>query len=241
MPCSAVAIVAKTIAGEMHLTAATDILPQTIAYHILQKLRWRIITGDFMPGQALREQELEIEYGSSRGPIRESQRLLLQTGLVEHLPRRGFRVRSYTADDIRNIYELRAMLEAKTIDNLAGRNLEALVETLEGRCKVMEGCYKRRDLEGYFHENSAFHQCIIDFTENRPIAQVLYYVNEISLPVRYRLLTTDFPSRRSLDYHEDITRQIKVGRLAKAKAVTEAHILENLDRAISVFAAHAGP
>lgn len=221
---------------------ATDVggLPQTISYHILQKLRWRIIIGDLKPGQVLREQELESEYGSSRGPVRESQRLLLQTGLVEHQPRRGFRVRSYTADDIRNIYELRALLEGKTIDNLAGRTLDPLVETLEGRNKVMDACHKRRDLEGYFHENSAFHQCIIDYTENRPIAQVLAYVNEISLPVRYRLLTTAFPSRRSLGYHEEIVRHIGSGDLAKAKAVTEAHILENLDRAIAAFDNHNG-
>ena len=156
------------------MTADMGDLPQTISYRILQKLRWRIITGDFRPGQVLREQDLEVEYGSSRGPIRKSQRLLLQIGLVEHQPRRGFRVRSYTPDDIRNIYELRAMLEGKTIDNLAGRNLEALVETLEGRCKLMEACHRRRDLEGYLHENSAFHQCIIDFTKNRPTAQVLF-------------------------------------------------------------------
>lgn len=217
------------------MTSDVSGLPQTISYHILQKLRWRIITGDLKPGQPLREQELETEYGSSRGPIRESQRLLLQTGLVEHQPRRGFRVRSYTPQDVRNIYELRALLEGRTIDNLAGRDLGVLVELLEGRCKVMEACYKGRDLEAYFHENSAFHQCIIDFTENRPIAQVLLYVNEISLPVRYRLLKTAFPSRRSLDYHEQITSHIKSGDLPDAKLLTEAHILENLDRAIETF------
>ena len=210
-------------------------LPQTISNHILQKLRWRIIVGDLKPGQPLREQELEAEYGSSRGPIRESQRLLLQTGLVVHQPRRGFRVRNYTPDDIRNIYDLRALLEGRTIDNLAGRDLDVLFELLDGRCKVMEGCYKARNLEAYFHENSAFHQCIIDFTENRPIAQVLLYVNEISLPVRYRLFKTAFPSRRSLDYHEQIASHIKMGDLAEAKLLTEAHILENLDLAIDTF------
>ena len=54
-----------------------DSLPQTLSYFILNKLRWRIITGDLAPGQALREQELESDYGSSRGPVRESLRLAL--------------------------------------------------------------------------------------------------------------------------------------------------------------------
>ena len=62
-------------------------LPQTLAYFILSKLRWRIISGDLQPGQPLREMEIQSHYGSSRGPVRESLRLLHQNGLVEHQQR----------------------------------------------------------------------------------------------------------------------------------------------------------
>ncbi len=207
-------------------------LPQTLSYFILNKLRWRIITGDLKPGQALREQELESEYGSSRGPVRESLRLLLSSGLVEHIPRRGFRVRRETREDIRNVYRLRAALEGMVIAALGGRDIAPLCDTLRGRCAIMEGYYKANDIEGYFRENSTYHQCIIDFTENRPIAQVLYYVNEISLPIRYKLLRESFPTRRSLDYHTEILRKLEAGDILDAKRLTEEHILENLERAV---------
>ena len=69
----------------LSMWALRFLLP-TISNHILQKLRWRIIVGDLKPVPPLRKQELEAEYGSSRGPIRESQRLLLQTGLVVRQP-----------------------------------------------------------------------------------------------------------------------------------------------------------
>ncbi|MDE2789854.1 MAG: GntR family transcriptional regulator [Paracoccaceae bacterium] len=212
-----------------------DSLPQTLSYFILNKLRWRIITGELAPGQALREQELEADYGSSRGPVRESLRLLLRNGLVEHLPRRGFRVRKETRDDVRNIYELRAALEGMVIAALSGLDIGPLCETLQGRCAIMEGYYKANDVEGYFRENSTYHQCIIDFTGNRPIAQVLYYVNEISLPIRYKLLKEAFPTRRSLDYHEEILRQLKAGDIQAAKRLTQEHILDNLERAMASF------
>ncbi len=212
-----------------------DSLPQTLSYFILNKLRWRIITGDLAPGQALREQELEADYGSSRGPVRESLRLLLRNGLVEHLPRRGFRVRKETREDIRNIYQLRATLEGMVIAALSGLDTGPLCETLRGRCAIMEGYYKADDIEGYFRENSTYHQCIIDFTGNRPIAQVLHYVNEISLPIRYKLLKEAFPTHRSLDYHEEILRQLEAGNIAEAKRLTEEHILENLERAMAVI------
>lgn len=215
-----------------------DSLPQTLSYFILNKLRWRIITGDLAPGQALREQELEADYGSSRGPVRESLRLLLRNGLVEHLPRRGFRVRKETRDDVRNIYQLRATLEGMVIAALADLDIDPLCEALRGRCAIMEGFYKANDIEGYFRENSTYHQCIIDYTGNRPIAQVLYYVNEISLPIRYKLLKEAFPTHRSLDYHEEILHQLEAGNIPEAKRLTEEHILENLDRAMAFFDEH---
>ena len=215
-----------------------DSLPQTLSYFILNKLRWRIITGALSPGQLLREQELEADYGSSRGPIRESLRLLLRTGLVEHLPRRGFRVRQETKADVRNIYELRAALEGMVIAALAGLDLAPLCEALRARCTIMEGYYKANDIEGYFHENSTYHQCIIDFTNNRPIAQVLHYVNEISLPIRYKLLKEAFPTRRSLDYHENILRHLEAGNIDEARRLTQEHILENLERAIATVDGH---
>ena len=138
--------------------------------------------------------EIQSHYGSSRGPVRESLRLLLQNGLVEHQQRRGFRVRAYSPEDIRNIYNLRRTLEGMVVSDLAGRDLTDLVQVLDGRLQIMEVCFKKKDIDGYFLENSEFHQAIIDFTENKPIAQVLHYVNEISLPVRYRLMGTSFPT-----------------------------------------------
>ena len=212
-----------------------DRLPQTLSYFILNKLRWRIITGDLQPGQPLRETEIESSYGSSRGPVRESLRMLLQTGLVETRSRRGFRVRSFTADDIRNIYDLRATLEGKVVRALAGHDLTSLCDMLRARLAVMISCWRQNDMDEYFRENNRFHQRIIDFTDNRPIAQVLFYVNEISLPVRYRLMQKNAPTRRSINYHDEIITLLQDGDIDDAGAVTETHILENMEQAMELY------
>ena len=210
-------------------------LPSTISTHIFRDLRRRIIEGDFAPGQALREEEIRDVHGSSRGPIRESLRLLLQTGLVEHRPRRGFRVRDYTAEDIRQIYRLRATLEAQVVAELAQGDRGALLEALEGSCAVMRDCYERSDLAAYFEENRRFHKILIEGANNRILAEVLDYVTEVSLPVRYRLLGDALPSRRSLTYHEQIVGYLRAGEIGEARRLTEEHILENLERAVEAF------
>lgn len=212
-----------------------QVLPSTISTHIFKDLRRRIIEGDFAPGQSLREEEIRELHGSSRGPIRESLRLLLQTGLVEHQPRRGFRVREYTERDIRQIYSLRVVLEAQVIGALAERDLAPLLTVLNEACSIMRDCYDRSDLHTYFEENRRFHQSIIDFADNRVLREVMEYVNEVSLPVRFRIMGEALPSRRSLTYHEKIVTLLKNGDVAEAQRLTEQHILENLELAVKKY------
>jgi len=205
-----------------------DELPQTLSYFILNKLRWRIIVGDLLPGQALREVEIQSHYGSSRGPVRESLRLLLQHGLVEHQQRRGFRVKSYPEKETRDLYTLRASLEGSAISSLKDRDLTELCRTLMARLQLMEAHWNNKDRDGYFRENVVFHQNIINFTENQPLIRVLHIVNEISLPLRYNAIRLQWPKRTQLEYHFHIAEYLGKGDLEPARQLTEEHILSNI-------------
>jgi DNA-binding GntR family transcriptional regulator len=207
--------------------SGTSALPRTLSSHLVEILRRQIVTGAYKPGQALREQDIEAEFGSSRGPVRESLRMLLQGGLVEYAERRGFRVRSYTVADVEHLYDLRASLEGLVISSLAGRSLDGLVADLKESNRRMAACFESNDLEGYFEENQHFHERIIAESGNRPISEVMVYVNEVSMPVRYRLLRETLLSRRSLDYHERIAAHLANAAIAAARNETEEHILCN--------------
>lgn len=219
--------------------ADRQVLPGTLSHHLLGLLRWRIITGELQPGQALREQDIEREFGSSRGPVRESLRMLLQNGLVEYQQRRGFRVRTYTVEDVAHLYDLRASLEGLVIASLAGKPLAPLLADLEESNKRMRAHFKAKDFEKYFAENQVFHDTIIAYTRNRPVSEVMVFVNEVSLPVRYRLMKATLMSRRSLDYHERIVAFLANGDIDAARRETEEHILVNKDTAARLFAEDA--
>ena len=63
----------------------------------------------------------------------------------------------------------------------------------------------------------------------------MVYVNEVSLPVRYRLLRETLLSRRSLDYHERIVAHLAIGDIAAARCETEEHILSNKEDAARLY------
>ena len=72
-----------------------------------------IFSGALQAGQALRQEEIARQLGLSRLPVREALNRLATEGLVELKPRRGFFVVSLKPDEIEDIFEMRAMLEAR--------------------------------------------------------------------------------------------------------------------------------
>jgi DNA-binding GntR family transcriptional regulator len=77
------------------------------------RILWsRIIARDLHPGEKLSDLKLSSELGVSRTPVREALHRLLQDGVIEAQPNRGFFVKSFSAKDIDEIFEIRAALEA---------------------------------------------------------------------------------------------------------------------------------
>jgi len=71
-----------------------------------------ISSGELAPGTTLDEQQLADRYGASRTPVREALRQLATSGMVEVRPRRGVIVRHVTADEVMDMFETMAELEA---------------------------------------------------------------------------------------------------------------------------------
>lgn len=211
-------------------------LPTTIPYYLADQIRHGIVRGRYPPGASLREQDLGEEFGSSRGPVRESLRLLELQGLVVHSPRRGFRVKEYADADIDSLYRLRALLEAAVIDALAGRDTAALVARMHDINELMKHHVDRAHIDGYFEENINFHQAMIDYTENTTLIHFLSIMNDMSLPLRYLLLREHFPENNDYAYHKRIIDSLAARDLEEAKRLTQAHILENLPKVKACYA-----
>ena len=81
-------------------------------------IRRAIISGDLQPGQRLREVALAAELGVSRPTLREALRTLVQEGLCEQEPHRGFAVASLDAEAIRDLTDTRLVLDRMAIEGI---------------------------------------------------------------------------------------------------------------------------
>lgn len=122
--------------------------PAPIRAQVLDNLRQAILDGRFAPGQRLIERELVELTGVSRTSIREALRELAAEGLVTTIPNKGTVVATLSAEDARQLYQVRSVLEGlagklfvenaspaqrralakqlATIDRLAGRDASIL-------------------------------------------------------------------------------------------------------------------
>ena len=221
-------------AGE---AGSVEALPETIPYFLADRIKAGIIRWRYAPGSSLRETELAAEYGSSRGPVREALRILELQGLVVHAPRRGFKVKEYTADDLRHLYRLRAQLEGEVINALSDKDVGSLTDALDRTNEAMRGFARKRDLEGYFSANIEFHQLTIESTQSSVLRTIMNQINAMSLPIRFILLLDEFSGRAAYQYHQQITAAIRDRNFRLARRLTMDHITANLVRVVDVYAA----
>lgn len=201
-----------------------DPLPRPLPYHLMDRIRRGIIAGHHAAGEPLREQALQVEYGCSRAPIREALRLLERRGLVTHEPRHGFRVRKASPDEIRQIYEVRALLEKQVVLGLVGRVTPALAAELRAANATMKAHRAAGDVEHYIEANIAFHAVLRAHAPNEPLGRALDVVYEMAEPMRHALLQKSLRTSAAAEQHDDIIRLLEADRVEEAAEVMHRHV-----------------
>jgi len=78
---------------------------------VYQRLVRAVVDGELPPGTHLKERDLSISMGVSKTPIREALVRMEKERLVTTAPYRGAVVRAISRSDLREVYELRELLE----------------------------------------------------------------------------------------------------------------------------------
>ncbi|MEQ6903023.1 GntR family transcriptional regulator [Nocardioides sp. YIM 152588] len=153
--------------ARLSMSGSRHELPATLVDVTARRLRDAIMSGELAPGEKIVEERLCDELGTSRAPLREALRALAQQGLVEHLPRRGSRVVEWTAGDVVELFEVRAVLERHAVESAFP--VEDLVAALT---PVREALEQMRRAAGELDRDDAhraFHAAIVALAGNRQL------------------------------------------------------------------------
>lgn len=212
----------------------------TLRNMVENRLRAAIISGRFKPGQRLIERELCDLIAVSRPSIREAMRQLEAEGLVTAQPYRGPIVAIVSADEARQLYAVRALLEGFAGEQFALRGepdeMEALTKAVEKlEAVIAAGAEPTALIEAKTH----FYAVLMDGSENIFVRQTLGMLhNRVTL---LRLTSMGQPGRLTQSIAE--IREIHAAILARdpaaAKSACERHVASATQVALAVLSKQA--
>ncbi|MBW1800783.1 MAG: GntR family transcriptional regulator [Deltaproteobacteria bacterium] len=134
--------------------------PVSIREKVYTALRNDILDGVIRPGERIVEARLAEQIKTSRTPVREALHILEREGLLESIPRVGYRVKRIRWEEVEEICEIRVVneiLAAKwAIDRMTSKELKALEDNLA----VSEKAVKEGDIKSFIELDAEFHEII---------------------------------------------------------------------------------
>jgi len=223
-----------TIQGNVEAAASTT-RPGSLTEQIYATMLEEILSASLRPGDLVLEADLARRYGVSKTPVREALQKLSDLGWIVTIPRRGYLVRPLRLHDIKEVFELRLLLEpglfahaARGGDPAHFKKLRALVDRTAGE-ELPDDSPSAAGRE--------FHLAAIRMADNdRALTTVTTLLDEV------RRLHHVMPEVRTHPETEDVAddhRAILSAMEARdADAVRELvrdHIQDSADRVMSAF------
>jgi DNA-binding GntR family transcriptional regulator len=205
-----------------------DPLVRTSSDVAAEVIRQAIVDGRLEPGTRLKEEKLAHELGISRTPVREALLILQSEGLVDAAPNRGATVRVHDAEELEDLYQLRAVLEGHAARRAAARVSEDVVALLWSSCDRFDARIDG-DVRDLVKENHVFHNTIVEAAGSVRVADMVRKV--IELPLVYRSYIWYSPEQRriSAHYHRQITKALDARDAERAELVMKEHVFEARD------------
>ena len=193
-------------------------------------IRSAIVDGRLPPGRRLKEEELARELGISRTPVREALLMLHAEGLVDVAPNRGAAVRSHSAEDLNDLYQLRAVLEGYATRRAATRLRDDEIRGLRASCARFERLLDTEAaMSELVKENLFFHQTILESAGSPRLGAMVRQVIELPLVYRSYVWYSPEQQRISAHYHSQITRALESRDAERAELVMKEHVFEARD------------
>lgn len=198
-----------------------------------ESLREMILSGGAEAGSRLGETELAASLGLSRTPVREALQRLGAEGLVEVLPNRGARVVRWTAEDLEEIFELRARLEPYGAARAARRGLSpARLDELERLCDAMERAVGTRDFRGLAALNDELHSAVVEASGNGRLPALVASVVHVPLVLGTFERYDAAALARSMGHHRELVAALRARDPEWAESVMRSHIRAAADHLI---------
>lgn len=195
---------------------------RTVKNALVEEIRDEILRGTYQPGQRLRLNDLAQRFDVSNMPVREALRHLESEGIVTNIPHKGAYVTRLSVDEMQDIYDIRATLEALATRLAVPRMTPATMHELERLVAAMDE--QMETVATFIKLNHQFHMTLYAASQRTHLCQLIR-------TLRYRMHHYMFAFKTQLGdmaqiqaEHRAIMAACAAGEADRAARLVEAHV-----------------
>jgi DNA-binding GntR family transcriptional regulator len=196
------------------------------AYNRLRRL---LILQQVREGERLRESHWAAKLSVNRTALREAFARLEAEGFVTKGPKTGYFVPALTSEDMREILDVRIILEGGAIERIIadGQNTSTHLKGMRIACEQLERLVKEEYMLGVAEADRRYHESLIDAAGNKRL-MTLY--QRAPLPILHPEVISghswEVRVQKTLNEHRTILDAILRGSADEAKAQLRTHLHE---------------
>jgi len=216
-------------------------VPVSLKDQAYMTIKTAILSLDLKPGQPLVESELAEQLGISKTPVRTALHELERDGLVTKILYKGTYVSSVSRRDIREVFQLRAVLEGfaarLATDLMSEDDLDSAVGLLDSMQQALET--GERPLASKY--GAQFHYLILQKADNDRLKVIWHNLDDHTQ--RFRLMSDQISGRleKSLGEHRKILEALVLRDAELAEHRLRQHLQSVLDELSAEHATDANP
>ena len=191
---------------------------------VLRAIRNGLVTGQIVPGVVYSAAALAAELGVSNSPVREAMLALVDEGLMEVVPNRGYRPVTLSAADTAEIIQLRELLEVPAVGLAAERDVSGVYATLENLVGVIEETAAAGDVAGNLDADREFHLILAGAGGNQRLAGLVARLRDQARLYNVRHLAESGGLRASAAEHRPLLAAVAGGDRSLAERLMRAHL-----------------
>lgn len=198
--------------------------PAALTDWVYATIKDAILSLELPMGSQLKIDELAGKLDCSRTPIREALLRLEKDGLVEVVPRVGFFVTQITRRDLKELLEIRELLEAYAVRTAADALSDSDLNYLDQLLDLGEKAVREGDLEQFQQVEIDFHTRLMELAPNRRLTEAMNGLQDLTYRERMLALRSPENVRETLLEHRRIVEALRKGDGELAARMMAEHI-----------------
>jgi len=194
-----------------------------------------ILNGTFGAGTRLVCNDIAEQFKVSQTPVREALLRLEKEGFVYSVPRSGTYVNRFTSEEIREIYNIREVLEGLVARMAAASPNPDLLEKMRNVCEKYKLGIEQKDVNLCVQSDLAFHRILVEASGSKRLMNILESFHIQSISIKKRGVRYWFYAPVYLDEHRGILDVISQGKGQLAEKKIREHIRKGKERVLEQF------